>query len=141
MAVSLDLTDRRLLVIGASSGVGRALGKLASQAGARVAFAARRKERLVEVAAEVPGEAIALPCDVRHAGDCARAVAETARTFGGLDGLVYAAGMSPLAMLGQANQDEWRAVLDTNLIGAALVTTESISHLRESRGRAVYVSS
>ena len=95
----------------------------------------------MEVAAEVPGEAIALPCDVRHPEDCARAVAETVRTFGGLDGVVYAAGMSPLAMLDQANQDEWRAVLDTNLIGAALVTAESISHLRESRGRAVYVSS
>ncbi|MCH6562205.1 MAG: SDR family oxidoreductase [Myxococcales bacterium] len=75
MAISFDLTDRRLLVIGASSGVGRALGKLASQAGARVAFASRRKERLVKVAAEVPGEAIALPCDVRHAEDCARVVA------------------------------------------------------------------
>ncbi len=141
MAISFDLTDRRLLVIGASSGVGRMVGKLASQAGARVAFAARRKDRLVKVAAEVPGEAIALTCDVRHAEDCGRVVAETVRTFGGLDGLVYAAGMSPLAMLTQANQGEWHAVLETNLIGAALVTAESISHLRESRGRAVYVSS
>ena len=141
MAVSLDLTQRRLLVIGASSGVGRAVGKLSSQAGARVAFAARRAERLEKAAAEAAGGAIAVPCDVRRASDCARAVAETVATFGGLDGLVYAAGMSPLGMLEEANQDEWREVLDTNLIGAALVTAESISHLGKSGGRAVYVSS
>jgi NAD(P)-dependent dehydrogenase (short-subunit alcohol dehydrogenase family) len=141
MGLSLDLANRRLLVVGASSGVGRAVGRLASQAGARVAFAARRKERLEQAVAEAPGLALAVACDVRRAGDCARAVAETVRAFGGLDALVYAAGMSPLAMLDEASQEKWRTVLDTNLIGAALVTAEALPHLRESRGRAVYVSS
>lgn len=140
MPLSLDLAGRRLLVVGASSGVGRAVGRLASRAGARVAFAARRKARLDEIVAAVPG-AIAVACDVCSGEQCARAVAETVRAFGGVDALVYATGMSPLGMLEDAGHDEWRTVLETNLVGASVVTARALPHLRESRGRAVYVSS
>lgn len=140
MPLSLDLTNRRLLVVGASSGVGRAVGELAGRAGARVAFAARREDRLAEAAAAAPG-AIAVACDVCSQPACARAVAAAAGALGGLDALVYAAGMSPLGMLETATQEEWRTVLDTNLVGASLVTAAALPWLRESRGRAVYVSS
>ncbi len=140
MPLSLDLASRRLLVVGASSGVGRAVGALAGRAGARVAFAARRKERLAEAAAATPG-AIAIVCDVRRESECAGVVAEAVGAFGGLDALVYAAGMSPLGLLEAATQEEWRGVLDTNLVGAALVTAAALPALRASAGRAVYVSS
>ena len=140
MPLSLDLGGRRLLVVGASSGVGRAVGRLASLAGARVAFAARRQERLDEIVAALPG-AIAVACDVRSDEQCASAVERTARAFGGIDAFVYATGMSPLGMLEAASRDEWREVLDTNLVGASLVTARALPHLRESRGRAVYLSS
>jgi NAD(P)-dependent dehydrogenase (short-subunit alcohol dehydrogenase family) len=141
MPVSLDLSGRRLLVVGASSGIGRAVGLLASRAGARVAFAARRKERLAEAVAEASAEAIAVACDVCDERACAQAVAQAAGAFGGLDALVYTAGMSPLGMLEASTQAEWETVLETNLIGAALVTAAAVRHLRESAGRAVYVSS
>lgn len=141
MPVSLDLTGLRLLVVGASSGIGRAAGLLASRAGARVAFAARRKERLTEAVAEASGEAIAIGCDVRSPSECADAVARAARAFGGLDAFVYAAGMSPLGLLEAATQAEWQTVLETNLVGAALVTAAAVPHLRASGGRAIYVSS
>lgn len=139
--LSIDLAKRRVLVVGASSGVGRAVGLLACRSGARVAFAARRRERLEQVVARAPGEAIAVACDVQRAEDCRAAVSSAVAAFGGLDALVYAAGMAPLAMLEHATQDEWRAALDTNLVGAALVTAAAIPHLRESGGRAVFVSS
>jgi NADP-dependent 3-hydroxy acid dehydrogenase YdfG len=141
MGVSLSLADRRLLVVGASSGVGRAVGRLACEAGARVAFAARRLERLEEAAAQCAGRAIALACDVKRPQDCARAVEGAVEAFGGLDGLVYAVGMSPLALLSEASAAEWREVLETNLVGASLVTAAALPALRASRGRAVYVSS
>jgi len=141
MAVSFDLRDRRVLVVGASSGVGRAVGTMAAEAGARVAFAARRKERLEEAVAEAGPGAIAVPCDVRSQPDCARAVAQTVEAFGGLDALVYVTGMSPLGMLTEASQESWREVLDTNLVGASLLTAEAVSHLHASQGRALYVSS
>jgi len=141
MSVAFDLAGRRILVFGASSGVGRAVGELASAAGARVAFAARRSERLEEAVAKTGGRGLAVACDVRRGEECARAVAETVAAFGGLDAFVYATGMSPLVMLEQATSDEWREVLDTNLVGAALVAAQALPHLKQSAGRAVFVSS
>jgi NAD(P)-dependent dehydrogenase (short-subunit alcohol dehydrogenase family) len=141
MAISYDLSDRRLLVVGASSGVGREVGLAASRAGARVAFAARRRDRLDEAVAEAPGKAFAIPCDVSDDGDCTRAVADAVAAMDGLDGLVYAAGMSPLEMLENASRASWRSVLDTNVVGASQITAAALPHLREHLGRAVYVSS
>lgn len=131
----------RLLVVGASSGIGRAVGLRASRVGARVAFAARRREEIERAAARAAGEAVAVCCDVTQAGSCREAVAATLSSFGGLDVLLYAAGMSPLCMLEDASAEEWRQVLDTNLVGASLVTAAALPHLRESGGRALYVSS
>ena len=141
MSIALDLTDRRVLVMGASSGLGRAVGIAASRAGARVAFAARREDRLADAAAEAGGETLVVPCNVTSADACATAIDATVAGFGGLDAFVYAAGMSPLAMLADAGEAEWRGVLDVNVVGASLLTAAALPHLRESQGRAVYVSS
>ncbi len=141
MGVSYDLSGRRILVVGASSGVGREIGLAASHAGARVAFAARRADRLEEAVARAPGEAVAVRCDVTDDADCARAVADAVAGLGGLDALVYAAGGSPLGMLENASRDTWQRVLDVNVVGASQITAAALPHLRESEGRAVYVSS
>ena len=141
MAVSYDLQGQRLLVVGGSSGLGREIGLQASRAGARVAFAARRRERLEEAVGEASGDAVAVTCDVRDEDACERAVAQAAEALGGLDGFVYSTGMSPLAMLDEATADEWRTVMETNLIGAALVTRAALPLLSASQGRAVYLSS
>jgi NAD(P)-dependent dehydrogenase (short-subunit alcohol dehydrogenase family) len=140
MGVQYDFSGRRILVIGASSGVGREVGLAAARAGARVAFAARRRE-LLDVAVKEAGDgAIAVPCDVT-AADCASAIGDAAEALGGIDALVYATGMSPLRMLEQATREEWREVMDINLIGASQVTAAALPHLRACEGRAVYVSS
>ena len=144
MSVTLDLAGRRVLVVGASSGVGRAVGELAARAGARVVLAARRHERLVEAAAALGAEgyaAEALRCDVTEEASCRSALAQAIANLGGLDALVYASGVSPLCLLGEAGQSDWRAVLDVNVIGASLVTAAALGALRESRGRAVYIGS
>jgi len=136
-----DLAGRRILVVGGSSGIGRAVGLAASAADARVAFAARRTDALEEAVADARSPALALRCDVRDPADCADAVNAVVRAWGGLDVLLYAAGMSPLAMLDEASAEEWREVLETNVVGASLVTAASLPHLRESSGRALYISS
>ena len=141
MAVDYDLSDRRILVIGASSGVGREVGLAASRAGASVAFAARRRDQLEAAVALAKGPAAAIACDVGDDAQCARAVVDAARALGGLDALVYAAGMSPLAMLADADRESWRRVLDVNVIGASQITAAALPHLRERQGHAVYVSS
>lgn len=144
MPVSLDLRERRVLVMGASSGVGRAVAEHAAEAGARVVLSARRGDRLDAAAAALRADgadAHAVPCDVAREDDCRRGVQEAIATLGGLDALVYASGISPLSLLADAGHAAWREVLDVNVVGASLVTTAAVPALAESRGRAVYVGS
>jgi NAD(P)-dependent dehydrogenase (short-subunit alcohol dehydrogenase family) len=133
-----------VLVLGASSGIGRAVAEIAAGAGARLALAARRVDRLGDVAASLRAggaEAHAFACDVARDADCRAAVGAAASAFGGLDAFLYAPGISPLVLLEDATRDDWRAVLDANLIGASQVTAAALPHLRASQGRAVYVGS
>lgn len=136
-----EILGQRILVLGASSGIGRATGLLLSAAGARVAFASRRRDRLDDAVASAEGDAIAIECDVREPDQCAAVAVETARVFGGIDSLVYAAGTVSLEPLQESDASMWRGMLDTNVIGAALITRAVLSYLQASDGRAVYVSS
>jgi len=136
-----DLTGQRILIVGASSGIGRALGIAASAAGARVALAARRAERLRSVVEETGGRGVAFPCDVRRPEDCRRVVEEAVAALGGLDAVVYGAGVSPLSHVHDAGAELWHTVVETNLIGAALVTQAALPHLFTSRGRLVLLGS
>lgn len=137
----MELADKRVLVVGASSGLGRAAALRLAREGAKVAFASRRIEPLEAAAKEAGRSAIAVHCDVREADSCEAAVAETVDAFGGLDALVYATGMARPMLLAEADATAWATAVETNLIGASLVTKASIRHLSESRGRALYLSS
>ena len=128
----------RVLIVGASSGVGRELGRQLADAGHSVAFAARRRQ-LVEEAAEEHG-GVSLVCDVRDEASCAGLVAEAVGALGGLDALVYSTAVDPLVKLADADAARWRNTFETNVFGAALVTNAALPHLRSSKGRAVYIS-
>jgi NAD(P)-dependent dehydrogenase (short-subunit alcohol dehydrogenase family) len=131
----LDLQGKRVLVVGASAGIGRAIAAAAADRGARVVASARRGERLKEL------DAAAVVADVRREADCRRLVDEAVATLGGLDGLVYGVGMSMLRPIADATMDDWRHVFESNVFGAALVTARAAPHLLESGGRAVILSS
>ncbi len=156
------LAGVRLLVVGASSGIGRAIAVAAAARGAHVAAAGRRTDRLQSLGAQAaavasararapddrpeatpfPAPAItAITADVRRDDDCDRLVDEALNALGGLDALVYATGVSTLSTLRTTDGDVWRTVLETNVVGAALVTRAAIDHLAESHGRAAYLSS
>lgn len=135
------LAGRRVLVVGASSGIGRAVGLAAAAGGARVALAARRSELLDSAVAEAGGTAVAIPCDVRVPGDCERVVEEAAAALGGLDAVVYGAGISPLSRLADAGPGLWQSVVETNLVGAALVAAAALPHLLAGGGRLVLLGS
>lgn len=136
----IELAGQRVLVVGASSGIGAAIARRASAGGARVAVSARRADRLDALVAVLPG-ALALPADVTDEPAIRAAVATAAATFGGLDAVIYAAAVSPLLPMGQATQADWHTVLDTNLVGAALVAAAAAPHLVTARGRLVILSS
>jgi NAD(P)-dependent dehydrogenase (short-subunit alcohol dehydrogenase family) len=137
----MRLDDKRVLVVGASSGIGRAVGLAAAAEGARVAFAARRAERLADAVVQAGGGAVAVPCDARDEAACEGAVARTVEAFGGLDAFVYCAGISPVRKFADADAALWSEVLGTNLVGAALVARAAIPHLAASQGRGVFLSS
>jgi NAD(P)-dependent dehydrogenase (short-subunit alcohol dehydrogenase family) len=137
----VDLSSFRLLVVGASSGIGRAVGVRAAGAGAGVAFAARRTGHIEAAVAEAGGKCVALTCDVRDDDQCADTVARAAAHLGGLDAVVYATGTSPLTRLEDADGDLWRNLAQTNVVGAALVTRAALPHLESSGGRLVFLGS
>lgn len=140
-AASPTLDGRRVLVVGASSGLGRVIGNFLCEAGAHVGFAARRVELCEEAAAGAPGTAVGLGCDVTDPEACAAVVADAVERLGGLDDVVYAAGLTTMVALADADAARWRATLDTNVVGASLVTRAALPHLRASRGAMVYLSS
>jgi NAD(P)-dependent dehydrogenase (short-subunit alcohol dehydrogenase family) len=131
----------RVVVVGASSGLGRCIGVGLARRGAQVALLARRKDRLVDAAAEAGSGALAIACDVTDAGSCQAAVAEAAEGMGGIDGLVYAPAIGPLVRVEAMTATEWRDVFDTNVIGASLITAAALPHLQAATGTAAYLTS
>jgi NAD(P)-dependent dehydrogenase (short-subunit alcohol dehydrogenase family) len=138
--VPTTLADRRVLVVGASSGIGAAIARRAGATGARVAVGARRADKLAALATQLPG-GLALPLDVRDEAAVRAAVDEVVDAFGGLDAVVYATAVSPLAPMEEATAADWRDVLDTNVVGAALVAAATAPHLVAAGGRFVALSS
>jgi len=140
----MDLEGARVLVVGASSGIGREVAVQLGAAGARVVLAARRADRLAEAVAAVSGggggDARSVVCDVRDPAQCDAVVAEAVEHLGGLDAVVYATAVDPLVRLVDTDLDRWRQVYDTNVFGASLITRAALAHLTASGGRMVYIS-
>jgi NAD(P)-dependent dehydrogenase (short-subunit alcohol dehydrogenase family) len=118
------MKDARVVIVGASSGIGRALAEAAGDAGARIVAAARRRDALESLTAARPVEA-----DVCTAHGRA-AIAEACRAeFGGLDLLIYAAGRADLRRLQDTDAASWRATLETNVEAFNLFVAEAIDLL------------
>jgi NAD(P)-dependent dehydrogenase (short-subunit alcohol dehydrogenase family) len=115
----------RILITGASSGVGQAAARELAGEGARVALLARRAGALEELAAELGDAALALPTDVADAPAVARAVAAACEKFGGLDVAINAAGVGMPTPLEELDAGGWREVIDINLSGTFHVARES----------------
>jgi len=128
----------RVVVFGASSGIGRALASELSDQGAEVAVCARRLNRLADVSASV-----AIPCDVTESEECVSAIERAAEQLGGIDAVVYAVGLSRLTPLDRRCTDEWRAIFETNVFGAVHVIQAALPHLTApgSQGRALFLTS
>jgi NAD(P)-dependent dehydrogenase (short-subunit alcohol dehydrogenase family) len=131
----------KVVVVGASSGLGRSLAVGLARRGARVAVLGRRRERLEGAVAEIGAGALAIPCDVTDEASCRSAIAEAAAGLGGIDGFVYCPGVGPLRRLVDTDAATWHHVFDTNVTGAALTTAAALEHLLASGGTAAYLSS
>ena len=133
--------DRAAIVTGASSGIGLAVARALIADGFGVALAARRAERLEELAQELGERALAVPTDVSDRGQVQRLVERTAERFGRIDAAVTAAGVLREAPLEQIGEAEWEETMGANLKGTYLVAQAVLPHLRASRGYLITVSS
>jgi NAD(P)-dependent dehydrogenase (short-subunit alcohol dehydrogenase family) len=122
------MNDERVLVVGASSGVGRAIATRFVREGARVAFSARRPDALTEAVTEAGG-GVVVAGDVRAPDGARDVVSGAVDALGGLDLVVYATGISPLARLGTFTPQQWTDVLQTNLVGLHQVVAAALAHL------------
>jgi len=143
---SFDLGGEVALVTGASSGIGRHFAALLAAAGAKVALAARRVDRLAELAREIEaagGQSLPIACDVTRSDNVAAAVATAENQLGALTLLVNNAGVVVSKPLFEHTEADWDHVVDTNLKGAWLMAREFAQHLvgLQRPGRIINISS
>ncbi|WP_412068826.1 3-oxoacyl-[acyl-carrier-protein] reductase [Rubrivirga sp. IMCC43871] len=143
--MTLDLTDKNVLVTGGTRGIGRAIVEAAAAAGARVAFTYRSSAETADQLVEALGgtdRAIGIQADAANAEDAAAAVATVTDTWGTIDGLVVNAGITRDGLMIRMDAEAWQAVIDTNLTGAFHVTKAAYRPMMKQRaGSIVTISS
>ena len=143
--VARPRSGRVARVTGASSGLGEATAVALAEAGAAVAVGARRRDRLDDLAARL-GEAgarvLTLDLDVTDEAACRGAVDRTRSELGGLDVLVNNAGVMLLGTIVGADPEDWRRMVDTNVMGLMYMTHAAIDGmLEQGSGDVVNISS
>ena len=111
------ITDRIILVTGASSGIGEATVRELAAAGAKLFIGARRTDRLEALAAELGDKVAWQALDVADADNFEAFAAAAEARFGRVDALVNNAGVMPLSPLAALKRDEWKRMIDVNIHG------------------------
>jgi NADP-dependent 3-hydroxy acid dehydrogenase YdfG len=139
------IEDDVAIVTGASSGIGRETALALAREGVDVALAARRAERLKELAdrieAETDAEALVVPTDVREEAAVEALIETSMETFGRLDILVNNAGLVVGAEIEDLPTEKYRAMMETNADGMFFATRAALPHLRESGGTLIFIGS
>jgi NADP-dependent 3-hydroxy acid dehydrogenase YdfG len=128
------------LITGASSGIGAATARHAAEAGYRLVLAARREDALAELAAELP-EAIAVRCDVAEWEDQQEMVRRALDAYGRIDVAFANAGFGGARGFDAGEVEDWKAMVLTNVYGAALTIRATKAHLIETRGHLLLTGS
>jgi NAD(P)-dependent dehydrogenase (short-subunit alcohol dehydrogenase family) len=153
----MNLEGRRIVLTGATGGLGRMIAPALVDAGAQVAIVARSKEVLEKMRSELPGEVMAIVGDVSNAPDNDSIAAQVVNQWGGLDVWIANAGISPVVKDAQKmTDDEFLNVINVNLLGAfwgaraalrvmheggRVIMTSSVLGQRARRGFSAYVTS
>lgn len=122
-----QLDGRRVLVTGASSGIGAAVARAAAGAGATVALLARSADQLEELAAALDG--VAVPADVTDPEATAAAVDRAATDLGGLDAVVASAGVMRPGTVADGDPADFRLMVEVNILGVLHTARAAMPHL------------
>ena len=118
----MALTGRTIIVTGAGQGIGKAITELVLDLGGNAVMVERNPETLRAAAAALPGDRVlALEGNVADEAFAEQAVADAARRFGAVHGLVNNAGITRPAMFAKMTLQQWQAVIDVNLTGCYLM--------------------
>lgn len=135
-----DLHGQRLLITGASSGIGRCLAEQAAQAGARLILAARSADKLDELAARLTAQGadvLAAPADVTSEADRQRLLHTAVERFDGLDVLINNAGVGSWAHFADCTEEVLRQVMEVNFFAPAELIRAAVPILTRGRQPAV----
>ena len=142
--MSKSLEGKVAAITGASSGIGEATALALSKAGAAVALAARRGDRLEDLAKRIEaggGKALAVTADIAREDQARGFIEKTHKHFGRLDILVNNAGLMMLGMVEGADTNDWRRMVDVNILGLLYCTHAALPLLREHGGDIVNIAS
>src|SRR5262245_3174465 len=135
--MDLELKDKVAIVTGGTQGIGRATALRLAQEGARVVIAARGRERLDAVGAEIRaagGKVATVQADVAKLEDCERVVAEALKAFGRIDILVNNAGTSLTGEFESVTDALWQQDMDLKLFAAIRLSRLAIPHMKKQGG-------
>ncbi len=139
--MKIDLTGKSALVTGSTRGIGRAIAETLATCGAKVAVVGRDKSKSDAVAAGIAG-ARGYACDVASPSDVLKLVEDVEKDFGAIDILVNNAGITKDNLMLRIKDDDWDAVLDSNLRSAFLaIRAASRGMMKRRWGRIVNISS
>jgi clavulanate-9-aldehyde reductase len=143
--MTVDLSSQVVAITGASSGIGEATALACARAGAAVALAARRAERIETLARQITeqgGRAIAVPTDVGEESQAQAFITRTHEELGRLDVLVNNAGVMLLGPIENAPTEEWREMIHANVFGVLYCTHAALPLMHaQGSGHVVNVSS
>lgn len=140
--ISIDLSGRVALVTGSTRGIGRSIAETLAAAGARVAVVGRDQARADEAAAAISPDARGFACDVGDAAAVVALVEAVEKHFGGVDVLVNNAGLTRDNVLFRLKNEDWDAVLNTNLRGAFVaIRAASRGMMKRRWGRIINIAS
>ena len=129
----MDVGDKVVIITGASSGIGLATARLLARHGAKVALAARSRDRLNQLAAELPSS-LAIPTDMTSQADIRNMVEKVLQHFGRVDILINNAGRGYDAPLEQIDIDKYRQLFELDVVGPLIAMQLVIPIMRRQGG-------
>jgi NADP-dependent 3-hydroxy acid dehydrogenase YdfG len=129
------------VITGASSGIGEATARALARGGHRVALLARRLDRIEALAAELGDDAVAIQADVTDRESLVAAAERVRDGLGGADVLVNNAGLMLLGPFSSELREDYRRMVETNLLGAITTTEVFLDQLRDGGGDLINISS